>query len=114
MKLRLRGEFVERIGKDLPPQQATAESLGILRFRGHGVETLRDALEEIVIEESAIGSHFPAVIQHMIDRGHQVASCFTPGFPCSDVDTPADLERVRSQLHTYCSSPQPYRQAEGK
>lgn len=114
MKLRLRGEFVERIGKDLPRHRATAESLGILHFCGHGVEALRDALEEIVVEESALDSHFPAVIQHMIDSGHQVASCFTPDFPCSDVDTPADLERVRSQLHTYCGSPQPFRQVGGK
>jgi L-glutamine-phosphate cytidylyltransferase len=114
MKLQLRGECVERIGKDLSPEVTEAEALGIMHFRDHGVEALRNALEEIVVEESALDSHFPAVIQHMIDRGHQVASCFTPGFSCSDVDTPADLARVRSQLHTYCSSRQPYLQAGGK
>ncbi len=111
MKLQLRNGRVERIGKDLPCHLANAESLGILHFRDHGVEALRNALEEIVVEESALNSHFPAVIQHMIDRGQEIASCFTPGFPCSDVDTTTDLDRVRSQLHHYCSPQQSYRQA---
>jgi len=114
MKLQLRGRRVERIGKGLPCQMAEAESLGLLHFRAEGVEALRSALEEIVVEERALSSHFPAVIQHMIDRGHEVSSCFTPDFPCSDVDTPEDLARVRDQLHHYCSPPQNYSIAGGR
>ncbi|MFT5088540.1 MAG: choline kinase [Planctomycetota bacterium] len=114
MKLVLRNKRVERIGKDLPSQVAEAESLGILHFRADGVRALRSALEEVVVEERALSSHFPAVIQHMIDLGHEVSSCFTPGFPCSDVDTPEDLVRVRSELHHYCSHRERFSTAAGK
>ncbi len=99
MKLQLYNTRVARVGKEIP--HANAESLGILRFSTTGAEILRSALEEIVFEEKALYSHFPAVIQHLIDRRHEVCCCFAPGFPCSDIDTPTDLDRARQHLHLY-------------
>ncbi len=101
MKLYLNGECVSHIGKTLSCQQADAESLGMLLFRDRGVTALRQALEQIVFHDSALNSHFPAVIQRMIDDGHPFTSCFAHPFACSDVDTPADLARVRSELDRY-------------
>jgi choline kinase len=101
MKLRIDGDRVQDIGKALPCDRADAESLGMLLFRGDGVTRLRAALEEIVLSDSAMDSHFPAVVQHMLDRGLLLSACFAEEFPCSDVDTPADLERVRSSFHRY-------------
>ena len=105
MKIRLRDGNVSHIGKALACEEADAESLGMLLFRSSGVRILREALEDIVLDENAIRSHFPAVIQHIINRGHPISCCFAEEFPCSDVDTPADLERVRQNAHLYTAAP---------
>ncbi len=113
MKLYLNGEHVAHIGKSLACNQADAESLGMLLFRDRGVGALRQALEQIVLNDSALNSHFPAVIQHMIDAGHPFTCCFAQSFACSDVDTPADLARVRRELHRYCAPAPAFAHAEG-
>ena len=41
----------------------------------------------------------------MLDRGLPINCCFTEAFPCSDVDTPHDLERVRKNVHLYAATP---------
>jgi choline kinase len=105
MKIRLRDGHVSHIGKALACEEADAESLGMLLFRSSGVRILREALEDIVTDENAINSHFPAVIQHIINRGLPINCCFAEEFPCSDVDTPADLERVRQNAHLYTAAP---------
>ncbi len=77
----------------------------MLLFRSSGVRILREALEDIVLDENAVNSHFPAVIQHIINLGLPINCCFAEEFPCSDVDTPADLERVRQNAHLYTAAP---------
>jgi choline kinase len=99
MKLQLCNTRVARVGKEIPAPDA--EALGILRFSAKGTGPLRSALEEIVFEERALYSHFPAVIQHLIDRNYEVSCCFASEFSCSDIDTPADLDRVHQHLHLY-------------
>lgn len=113
MKLYLDGECVSHIGKSLDCRRTDAESLGMLSFRDRGAAALRQALEQIVLNDSALSSHFPSVIQHMIDTGQPFTSCFARPFACSDVDTPADLARVRSELHRYCEATPSLAQAEG-
>ena len=105
MKIYLHDGKVSRIGKALACEHADAESLGMLLFRDKGVRILREALEDIVLDEGALNSHFPVVIQHMLDRGLPINCCFTEAFPCSDVDTPHDLERVRKNVHLYAATP---------
>ena len=104
MKISLRGGNVSHIGKALACKDADAESLGMLLFRDRGVHILREALEDIVLDEGALNSHFPVVIQHMLDRGLPINCCFSEAFPCSDVDTPHDLERVRKNVHLYTAA----------
>ena len=104
MKLMLCGDRVARIGKHLPAQSTDAESIGIVRFSKKAVPEVVAMLEEIVVEEQALNSYFPAGIQHLIDRGYPVGHCDAGDLPCADVDTPDDLHRVRRDFHLYRAS----------
>lgn len=101
MKIIARGSRITKIGKDLSCAHANAISLGLLSFEETAVKVLRNSLEEIVRSEKSLTSHFPAVIQHMIDAGHSVCAHEVPAFNCSDVDTIADLELIREEWHRY-------------
>lgn len=101
MKLQLDGDQVRRIGKSLPAASVQAESVGIVRFSANGAALMRERLEKAVFSAAALDSYFLAAIQEMIEAG-TVVHCRDIGDRFwSDVDTPADLRRVRQQLHRF-------------
>jgi len=106
MKIIVKSGLVINIGKDISCSDANAASLGLLSFKETAVRVLRAALEEIVHSEKSLTSHFPAVIQYMIDAGNPVFTYEVPAFNCTDVDTIVDLELIRDQWHRYFPSTQ--------
>ena len=106
MKIIVRDTNVKKIGKDLSCSTATGISLGLLSFKETAANVLRIALEEIVHSEKSLTSHFPAVIQYMIDAGHPIFTHEVPPFNCSDIDTVTDLELIREDWHRYYPSTQ--------
>jgi len=101
MKVKLQEDRIIRIGKHLSPEATDAESVGIMRFRGDGVDLIRQVLDEIVQEERALRSYFLDCIQGLVDEGHRVTYRDIDGLPWADVDTPEDLRFVRQHLHLY-------------
>ena len=101
MKVAIRGDGVVRIGKDLSAGETTAASVGIMQFRGRGVDWIRGILEESVMADGAMQSLFPSAIQGIIDQGRHVSYLDIGRLPCADVDTVADLDHVRSQIDRY-------------
>ena len=119
MKLQLRGNRVLQIGKGLARAVTNAESVGIMRFAGAGVELIRRMLEEIVLDETALRSYFPDSVQRLISQGYPVICHDVDGLPWADVDTPEDLREVRRRADEYQGDPLappgtgPYRMAKG-
>ncbi len=101
MKVAIRDEGIVRIGKNLSAVETTAESVGIMRFSGRGVDWIRAILEECVMADGAMRSLFPRAIQGIIDKGRHVSYLDMGRLPCADVDTVADLDHVRSQIDRY-------------
>ena len=101
MKVRIHQGRIVQIGKHLSPEETDAESIGAMRFSGTGVGLLRQALAEIVIQPQALRSHFPAVIQQLIDDGHLPTYQESEDLPWADVDTPDDLRFVRQHLRLF-------------
>ena len=106
MKILAENSLVKTIGKGIPCKDANAVSLGILSFKKTAARILREALEEIVQIEQSLTSHFPAVIQYMIDAGHPVFTHCVPAFNCADIDTIDDLKFITKQWHRFYSSNQ--------
>lgn len=101
MKVHVEGERVTAIGKELPVEFANAVSVGALRFSGEGARHLRRQLDESVLDPSALDSHFPAVVQRLVERGHAVDGRDIGDLAWADVDTPADLQYVREHLRLF-------------
>lgn len=103
-KVQLTGQRVERIGKDLSPDQSDAESIGIMRFDRPAASALRRVLEQAAACQLARQGLFLSAIQMLIDTGLPVSSCDVGDLPWADVDTPDDLRHVRSHLKRYTTA----------
>jgi len=98
MKVKIRAGLLHRIGKDLPAGQIDAESVGLLSFRGRGVEHLHAILEESVQADRAMSSYYLDGIQRLASSGISIHCVDTGTLPWADVDTPVDLATVRQNL----------------
>lgn len=104
MKVCLSGDRLVRIGKDLCPQRAGAESIGMMRFSGEGVCLLRRVLEDAVQGDGALRSLYFDGVQRLVDAGCPVRCRDVGRLPWADVDTPQDLLEVRQGYQRYTDS----------
>ena len=101
MKVELRGECLARIGKDLHPGRAHAQSIGLMRVCGTGSRLLRRVLEEAVEDEGALHRFYLDAIRRMAEAGCPVRCLDIGGLPWSDIDTAEDLLEVRLHIEEY-------------
>lgn len=97
MKVILDGERLVRIGKDLPPCQVHAESIGMLLFRGEGVNLFRHTVEELLREPIALKRWYLSVIDELAQQT-PVWTCCIEGLAWGEVDCPADLKHAEDVL----------------
>ena len=97
MKVSLQGSRLTGIGKTLPQQGVDAESIGLMLFRGPGVDAFRAALEDALREPRSLGRWYLSAVDRLVDDVPVQALDIT-GLWWSEVDTPEDLERARSSL----------------
>jgi len=107
MKVCLEGAALKAIGKDLAPAHTDGVAIGATRFRGPAVAELRQELDRIVHEAGSLGQHFPLVVQRMVERGRHVHALDMGDLPWADVDTPADLEDVRTRFGVFLEGADP-------
>jgi len=93
MKVILDGERLVRIGKDLPLDQVHAESIGMLLFRGEGVELFRRSVEEILRNPAALKRWYLSVIDELAQQT-PVLTCCIEGLAWGEVDCAADLKHA--------------------
>lgn len=103
-KVSLADGRVLRIGKDLPPEQWDAASIGIMRFGGPAPNALRQILEGASGCQKARQKLFLDAIQMLVDTGMPVRYCDVGRLPWADVDTPDDLHQVRGDLDRYSAA----------
>ncbi len=96
MKVSMNGDALCRIGKDLDPTQTDAVSIGVMRFRGAGIDALQRALEEAVRSDGALGNYYLDCVQRLADSDMTVACLDVGDLACVDIDTPQDLHAVRA------------------
>lgn len=88
IKVEMRGEFVGRIGKDIPPAVAAGESIGIEKFSAATAGALMAILERRKVHNE----FYEASFQELIDGGATIATVLSDGLSCMEIDTPQDLE----------------------
>jgi choline kinase len=98
MKVLIDGDRrLTQIGKDLDVNNVDAESIGMLVFRGEGVQILKDALDRAIRTSEGLKNWYLKVIGNIATE-HQVETATITGHWWGEVDCPEDLQYVRKSL----------------
>ncbi len=85
------------VDKELPTAMVSAESIGLLSFRGSGPKLFVDALEQAVRDPAAMRRWYLSVVSGLA-QATAVESASIAGLWWQEVDSPADLEAARRGL----------------
>lgn len=96
MKVKLHGPFVIGLSKDLPPDEAGGENVGIVKISAEGAKRLVPILDRLVLG-GAQTAWAPRAFAELA-RQQPVGAIDVAGLPWTEVDTPEDLERARLRV----------------
>jgi choline kinase len=91
MKVTRIGERLAAIGKTLTAEQANAESIGFLAFRGEGVALFRDTVEAYMRTPAGVENWYLKIIDAIAPTG-KVGTVSTEGLDWAEVDFLNDIE----------------------
>jgi choline kinase len=97
MKVRLEGDRVREIGKDLDPEDSHGEAIGMTLLRGGGASAMRDAFEHLVRRFGQQRAYYTTAIGELGARD-LVRACSMEGLWWGEIDSLEDLEAVRKAL----------------
>ncbi len=80
-----------KIGKELPLDRVSAESIGLIYFRGQGPEIFSTALDEAVHDPGSRKKWYLSVID-AIAANNPVMTCSVTGLKWCEIDYPKDLK----------------------
>ena len=94
MKVKVEGDRVVAISKEIPPEEADGEYIGITRIDAEGSIEFFDAVSKTLRDEG-YNVFYEAAYQRMIVEGNYVTYEDTKGLPWIEIDTPEDLHMAR-------------------
>ena len=93
MKVIEAGGQLQRVGKTLDRAEVTAESIGMMVFRGAGPATFSAQLDRLMREESGLKRWYLSAIDELAQDG-RVGVCSIEGLSWCEIDDAADLEHA--------------------
>jgi choline kinase len=103
MKVSLDGRRLTAVGKTLSSDVVHAESIGLMYFRGNGVESFRGALESAIRGPEGLKRWYLSVVDGLADRV-SIQTANITGMWWGEIDCPEDLTEVRKALSGPTSS----------
>lgn len=91
MKVERDGTRLVQIGKTLSAEEANAESIGFLAFRGEGAELFREAVRQAMRTPDGVNHWYLKVIDTLAASG-KVGTCSIEGLGWAEVDYLNDIE----------------------
>jgi choline kinase len=85
------------IGKKLPLHTVDAESIGMLRFQGAGVQTYIDALDLAMRQPESLSNWYLSVVNELAQK-IAVQTISIEGLWWAEIDSPEDLAAVRDHF----------------
>ena len=95
MKVERAGERLVRIGKTLTAEQANAESIGFLAFRGEGASLFREAVRRAMRTPEGVNHWYLKVIDTLAESG-KVGTVSIAGSDWAEVDFLTDIEQANA------------------
>jgi choline kinase len=103
MKVRLddRG-LVAALSKEMPPQEAAGESVGLEVFAASFVAALLPVLARRLHAEGRRNEYYEEAFTELAAAGHDIVPLDLAHHRCLEIDTPADLESARREFGRPC------------
>lgn len=98
MKVRVDGEQMVEISKNIDSHQAYGEFTGLAKCSKEGCKALTKVLD-VMVREGELMLWFESAIQRLIDQGEKVYKCETEGWPWIEIDFVDDLEKAKTIFH---------------
>lgn len=106
MKVHLDGRRLLKIGKDLPPEETDAESIGMLLFRGTGATQFREALNQVIDNPLSANWYYLSLVAEMARQG-LVYTASVNGLCWAEVDFLHDVERAQGVVRAWAKKAPP-------
>lgn len=97
VKVLLSGIKIAAIGKDIQPEQAYGEFIGIAKFSKAIAELFGAKLEEVINLPSGRMHYFEAAVQRLLP-GTAIAALDITDLPCIEIDFPQDLHDAQRRI----------------
>jgi len=104
MKVALAGERLAGVGKQLDLDTVDAESIGMILFRGNGVDLFREAACEAMEGENPQVNRYYLSIIDALARKHRVDVIEAREDEWGEVDFPGDLTEARNRVRGWAGS----------
>ena len=98
MKIVSNNGLVEKVSKKVPIEEANGESVGIIKFSGHGPKIYTDTLEEMVRDPENLQVFYLKAIQQIIDKGFSVHHSVCNEHDWGEIDFHPDLKLIRQYV----------------
>lgn len=96
MKVRADGDRLTAIGKGLPANGVTGESIGFLRFNAAGAAIFVREIERVMRTPEGTGLWYLSAIHSLANAGMDVRTASIEGLEWGELDFPADLDQMRA------------------
>ena len=94
VKVLLDGTRITGIGKEISPDKAYGEFIGVARFSGEIGPLFGVTLDEVIQRDRLLKNYFEAAVDRMLTKELFTALDISD-LPCIEIDFPEDLERAR-------------------
>lgn len=99
MKVKVQDERVGDISKEISPEEAQGENVGIIKFSPQGAKVLFDTIEELV-GQGIVNAWLPLAFQKICSH-YSLFAVSTGGLPWIEIDFPEDLEKARREIYPH-------------
>ena len=103
MKVIAADGLLHRVDKQLPLDQVSGESIGMIRFQGPGAGLFRQKLEEMMAEPSTLHRWYLSAVDALARQG-LVGTEGTAGLGWCEIDDHADLAHARHVVPGWCGA----------
>ncbi len=97
MKVKVLDERICAISKEIAPDEAQGENIGIVKFSPRGAKVLFDKIEELVAA-GTVNAWLPLAFQKICTY-HDLFAVSAAGLPWIEIDFPEDLEKARTEIY---------------
>ena len=86
---------IMQISKQIDPQKAAGESMGMAKFDGEFVRVLLNIIENRIVDRGLVNDFYEAAFQEALEEGYELYAVDILNYRCVELDTVEDMAYAR-------------------